>query len=221
VPDEPNPYAPPRDTGQREPPAPAGEPTERFSLGQPGRVRWTLSFYPGVLHLQPSDGKPARALDHRDFVENATLNLWSAAGQLLVKSPPPVVAVALSAEALAALRAWLTPILQEHLSRALRAQRATAIVLGVLWILPAGSAPRASAIIFGVTWLAWAAWVTFKPHRALLLASAALWTVAGILVARNAVHGSKLWILPLVFFVPAVLARLRAYRFYAPLPSAP
>jgi hypothetical protein len=215
MPDELNPYAPPLG-GQPPTAAPEGEPDARFSVRQ-GKGTATLSFYPGVLHLQPDDGKPGRSLDHRAFVEHGRLGFFFGSQSLVVGSPPPAVAVQLSPEGLSALRTWLTPALQEHLAKTLRGQRATAALLGVLWLLPAGApSPSPFAVAFGVSWLAWALAVTLRPHRLLFLPAAVLWSIAGVLVALRAVHGSPLWWGLVVFFVPAFAMRIRSYRFYGP-----
>jgi hypothetical protein len=214
-----NPNAPPSETVP-DASVTAEPPLERFTLEQPGGVDWTLSFYPHALRLESSSAdRTARTLDRRAFLEHATLNFFSAGAQLVVKGGPKPIVVKLSSGCRESLREWLGSDLAEYLRRTLRGQRLAMLLLGVLWLLPTLNF-RLFASAVGVACLLWAAAVTVKPHRALLLASAVIWVGIDVTLALNAIDGSKLW---LVFLLPLYLAittRVRAFQFFRPLPKA-
>jgi hypothetical protein len=182
------------------------------TLRQPNGKVWQLAVFPDALHLT-CDGIPSRTLDRARFVEATALSLFSR-GALVIRQPKPRVTVVLNPDALAALRSWLEPIAQPCLAKAVRASRTTALVIGVVSLLPTKHETRPLYVAVGLLWLAWALAVTVKPHRALFLVQAALWVEAGVSCALLGLKGSPLWFAPILFFWVLISGCVRSYRFY-------
>jgi hypothetical protein len=164
-------------------------------------------------HLDPS-----RSFDRESFIAQTNF-LFLSPPHLVVPKPPPPISLPLAPEAVLALRAWLEPVLRQHMARALAQYRGIALLLGVLWLLPAGKLGVSPlGVVFGLSWLAWVGAATFAPRRILFLLNAVLWTIAGVSIAVGAYQGTTpRWMLAFVpLFVPMILMRFRAHRFYAP-----
>jgi hypothetical protein len=216
---EPNPYAPPAAEASTSstPSLPLTPPLHRFTSQNAKKEVWTISIHSDRVALIGPDGRTGRSFDHQGFVAETSF-LFLSPPHLLVSKPPPPISLPLAPEALAALRTWLEPVLRQHLSRALAQHRGIALLLGVMWLVPAsktGASPL--GVAFGLSWLAWVAAATFAPHRILLILNAVLYTIAGVSIALGAYQGTTprfmLAFVPL--FVPMVLIRIRAHRFYA------
>jgi hypothetical protein len=162
------------------------------------------------------DGRTARSFDHQGFVAETNF-LFLSPPHLVSPKPPPPISLPLAPEAVVALRAWLEPVLSQHLARALAQNRVAAVVLGVMWLLPAGKAPVSPfGVAFGLSWLAWAA-ATFAPRRILLLVHAVLWAIAGVSIVVGAYQGTtpRFMLVFVPLFIPMIPIRFRAHRFYA------
>jgi hypothetical protein len=221
IPMEPNPYAPP----SQEPSTPGASsvpltpPLHRFTSQNAKKEVWTISIHSDRVALIEPNGRMGRSFDRQDFVAQTSF-LFLSPPHLVVPKPPPPISLPLAPEALAALRTWLEPVLRQHLSRALAQLRASALVIGVLRLLPVGKTGVSPlGVVFGLSWLAWAAAATFAPHRILLLVNAVLWSIAGVAIAIGAYQGTtpRFMLVFLPFFVPMILIRFRSHRFYAPL----
>jgi len=218
---EPNPYAPPVEAPRGDEP-PEGEPLHQFTLAQPSRSGWKLAIHPEAIHLVHDGDQPARWLDRRSFAAQAGINFFGQRATLMLRAPKPAMTTWLSPEALSALRAWMDPVLHQHLSRALAGQRITAIIIGLLWGLGAAPADGHPAdvrgIAFAVAWLAWAAAATWMPRRALFVAFAALWLGIASSVVLRLAQGASWWNLVFVALVwPTAASSLRLFRFYGPI----
>lgn len=222
---EPNPYAPPAEAPRSDEP-PEGEPLHQFTLAQPSRGGWKLAIHPEAIHLVHDGDQPARKLDRPSFAAQAGINFFGRKAMLMLRTPKPAVTIWLSPEALAALRAWMDPVLHQHISRALAGQRITAIIIGLLWglgAMPADGQPAdVPGIVFAAAWLAWAAAATWMPRRALFVVFAALWLGIASSVLLRLAQGASWWNLIFVVLVwPVAASSLRSFRFYGPPERAP
>jgi hypothetical protein len=218
----PNPYAAPASeplasyVGARaEPERPKGTPLHELTVKQASKPRgqtWTIAVFDDVLYLTCA-GQSALTLDRRQFVETASLALFSSGSLILRHSKPPTI-LTLNPEALAALRGWLTPVLDLAIAKILRDGRTTALVLGVLSLVPTKQGLALWAVLFGVAWLAWAVAVTLKPSRVLFLAHAALWAASSVSCILRGIHGSPAWFIPLLFFGIVIMTAIKSYAFY-------
>jgi hypothetical protein len=213
VPDEPNPYTPP--LGKEAPvAAPEGEPDEQFAV-RIGTGTGTLSFYPGVLYLQPDDGVPGRTLERHAFVEQAALaSLWGGPVNLVARQPRPVLLVQLRPDARRALREWLSPVLPAMIAAELRAQRWMAVLMGLA--CAAVGSRRPLDVAYGIAWLIWALAVTFRPHRGLYLALSLLWGMNAVFAAAGALHRSSLFVVAAALFALWALGPIRKFFFMGP-----